>query len=598
MDLDWQPCGTCEWAIDGTKTLIVRPANGAESGKLEDWNGSFSPWKGADITSARFEGTVIAPSCQGMFSWCTELVSVDLCGLDTSRASSMAYMFDNCTSLASLDFSTLDTTKVKDAYSMFHGCSSLAAADLSHNDISGITNVSWMFGGCTSLISLNLSNLDSSAISYFSYYIDRCNKLSSVTVGNDFSFETMGGDLPDQYWKSSIDAVAYESSNMPAGVAATYERFPSKQTGQVYRSGSCEWIVDSNGTLEVYPANGSQVGELAKWNYESDSPWRGMNFVAAVFGEGVKAATCVGMFSFCDSLQYVDLSKLDTSDATNADSMFSGCSSLSTIDVSKLATCNIESASYMFYGCSSLESVDLTNLDFSELTDMGAMFAECCSLEAVEMANLDLSNVVNASSLFYDCQRLKSLDVSELDLSSVKFLSTMLSNCIALESVDLSGIETPNLQRMSGMFKGCRSLAALNLSDLDTSNVTDALDMFSGCASLESVTVSESFPFSLTGGLPRSYWVSTTGGTAFEGSNMPSGIAATYVPIESGILDQVYRCGTCEWVIDSGWSLTVRPADGFETGELPEWGVCDERVFPLGQFADCVGEVRGDGQIA
>lgn len=596
-DLDWQPCGTCEWAIDSSKTLIVRPANGAESGELEDWDGvSFSPWEGTAITSARFEGAIIAPSCQGMFSWCTELVSVDLSGLDTSHASSMAYMFDNCTFLSSLDLSALDTAKVKSMYSMFHGCSSLDFVDLSLNDIDSVVDVSRMFDGCTDLISLNLSNLNSSNIQNDSYFINRCDKLASVTVGSQFSFETMKGGLPGQYWKSSIDGVAYESSNMPANVAATYEQFPSKQTCQAYRSGTCEWIVDSNGVLRVYPANDLQMGELAKWDYESDSPWRGMSFVSAMFDEGVKAATCVGMFSFCDSLQYVDLSKLDTSNATNMDSMFSGCSSLVSVDVSKLATANIESMSYMFNGCSSLETIDLTDLDLSKLTNMSCMFSECRALDTVEIAGLDLSSVVNASSLFSGCQNLKTLDLSEHDLSNVKYLSAMLSDCISLKEVDLSDIDTSGLLRMSGMFKGCRSLTALNLSDLDTSYVTDASDMFFGCTSLESVTVAESFPFDLTGGLPGSYWVSTTGRVAFEGSNMPSGIAATYVPIEPGALDQVYRCGSCEWIIDSDWNLSVRPANGADVGELPEWG------FATGEFSPWAGlpivSARFEGMVS
>ena len=122
--------GTCTWRIDSTGTLIVSPTSGV-FGELEtrwgydyDEGVYFTPWHmyRAEITSVRFERTIKAQYCQGMFMNCTQLTSVDLSGLDTSSGPPMTYMFAGCTSLTSLDLSPLDTSNVEGMGWMFSGC--------------------------------------------------------------------------------------------------------------------------------------------------------------------------------------------------------------------------------------------------------------------------------------------------------------------------------------------------------------------------------------------------------------------------------------------------------------------------------------------
>ena len=47
------------------------------------------------------------------------------------------------------------------------------------------------------------------------------------------------------------------------------------------------------------------------------------------------------MFSECESLSYINLSKFNTQNVTNMSSMFSGCKSLTKIDLSNFNTQNV-----------------------------------------------------------------------------------------------------------------------------------------------------------------------------------------------------------------------------------------------------------------
>lgn len=67
---------------------------------------------------------------------------------------------------------------------------------------------------------------------------------------------------------------------------------------------------------------------------------------------------------------YIDLSKIDTSKATDMSNMFDGCSDVIYIDVSGFDTSNVTNMKSMFSSCSKLVSLDISHFDFSKVTDM------------------------------------------------------------------------------------------------------------------------------------------------------------------------------------------------------------------------------------
>ena len=233
----WITSGTCEWRIDRTDCLVIRPIDGV-SGKLKDWSSEEYmgvPWYSARklITSVRVEPGVSAATTQYMFYNHEALTSVDLSELDTSSVTDMSDMFSNCGSLTSLNLTGIDTSSVTYMRWMFVDCSSLTSINLSDFNTSLVTDMSLMFYGCSSLTSLDLSNFNTSSAENMDEMFWNCSNLQSVTLGEKFSFSGAGEErlcsLPTPSgedltgkWVSSADGAAYDAANIPSNIAATY----------------------------------------------------------------------------------------------------------------------------------------------------------------------------------------------------------------------------------------------------------------------------------------------------------------------------------------------------------------------------------------
>ncbi len=124
-----------------------------------------------------------------------ESATVGISGITTTKN-----MFKNCTNLKSINLSGLDTSKVTDMSGMFDSCNSLVKADVSGFDTSHVTTAGTMFGNCNSLKKLDLSGCDFSGLKFENSYdmeeTDtfglwsctsleeiRCKKLKKITIG-------------------------------------------------------------------------------------------------------------------------------------------------------------------------------------------------------------------------------------------------------------------------------------------------------------------------------------------------------------------------------------------------------------------------------
>ena len=186
----WTECGTCEWMIDGTGLLTVRPLPGTAYGELASWGvWTDVPWysQRKSITAARIEPGVSAETCRYLFYGCSSLASVDLSGLDTSKVTSLSSMFTDCSSLVSLDLSSLDTSKMASRSFMFEGCASITSLDFTSLDTSSVTSLSYMFSGCSSLETLDLSALDTSNVTDMRFLFSGCSSLSTVYASGLFT---------------------------------------------------------------------------------------------------------------------------------------------------------------------------------------------------------------------------------------------------------------------------------------------------------------------------------------------------------------------------------------------------------------------------
>ena len=170
--------------------------------------------------------------------------------------------------------------------------------------------------------------------------------------------------------------------------------------------------------------------------------------------------------------------------ATSCRNMFSDCDKLTELNLSKLNTVNIVSMKGMFRNCRKITTLDLDNLITSKVTDMSDMFIACTKLVKLNLSNFDTSNVTNMFSMFEHNLNLIALNLSSFDTSKVKWMDYMFQDCKRLKSLDLSNFDTSNLEMMEYMFSGCESLEVLDLSNFNTSKVRRSNSAFMNCKRL------------------------------------------------------------------------------------------------------------------
>lgn len=207
----WELIGTCEWHVDDTGHITIRPANGRDEGDLPSYERpvdykplyneihfglDYWPWNKlyGDEFSFSFEGHVkahgfipcfFAPiTCYGIHEeYGTYITSIDLTGLDTSDVTDMTEMFSLIGgSIQSLDLSGLDTSKVTNFSYMFAGCEWITTLDLTSFDTSKATSFKGMFSYCTSLEEVDLSSFDTSQATDMSIMFHACESLNTIDV--------------------------------------------------------------------------------------------------------------------------------------------------------------------------------------------------------------------------------------------------------------------------------------------------------------------------------------------------------------------------------------------------------------------------------
>ncbi len=157
------------------------------------------------------------------------------------------------------------------------------------------------------------------------------------------------------------------------------------------------------------------------------------------------------------NVEYIDLSKANTSIVTNMDSMF---------------RCMLK-----------VKSINLSGWNTKCVTDMSEMFYGCPQLQEVNIVDFDTRNVVNMDSMFENCEHLTTLDVSNFNTEKVKRMDKMFKKCLNLPSVDISSFNTISVTNMSEMFYSCGELVTIYASEGFTA-CDNSDSIFYGCSSL------------------------------------------------------------------------------------------------------------------
>lgn len=143
-------------------------------------------------------------------------------------------------------------------------------------------------------------------------------------------------------------------------------------------------------------------------------------------------------FNDCQSLETIDMSKLDFSKMIHWTQTFGNCKKLTTLKLPKAEITKVNWPQAMFYYCESLTKIDLTNITCKVGTWGYQHFAYCTKLETLDMSTWDFSEATNNNSkgTFLYCGNLTNfsgfpnMPLSYSLLYSSKLTYESVMNCI------------------------------------------------------------------------------------------------------------------------------------------------------------------------
>ena len=158
---------------------------------------------------------------------------------------------------------------------------------------------------------------------------------------------------------------------------------------------------------------------------------------------------------------------------------------IKTITIKDGVTAN--TCEYLFYWCDNLETVDVSGLDTADVTDMTYMFGISSKLNSIIGLNkLDTSNVTDMTRMFENCQKLTQIDLSNFNTSNLQHMEGMFNGCSLLASLDLSSFNTKNVKYMSWLFDGDTKLKTIYVGDnWIVNDDTDTQLMFQNCGTYD-----------------------------------------------------------------------------------------------------------------
>ncbi|ECR4546861.1 BspA family leucine-rich repeat surface protein [Listeria monocytogenes] len=242
---------------------------------------------------------------EGMFKNCSNLMEVDLSGLDTSAVTTMWDMFNSCRELEELDVSHFDTSSVTNMSYMFYDNRNLEVLDVSNLDTSSVTNMYAMFEDCTSLEELDVSHFDTSSVTDMYRVFNGCEKLKKLDVSN---FDTSSANAMVQMFRNCSALEKLDVSNFNTSLVTDMRAMFAGCT-----------------SLEVLDVS----------NFDTSS-----------------VTNMAAMFSDNEKVEKLDLSTFDTSSVTNMGTMFKNCTALKSLYLDNFT--HAASSTDMFTGTTSL----------------------------------------------------------------------------------------------------------------------------------------------------------------------------------------------------------------------------------------------------
>lgn len=437
--------------------------------------------------------TTNVTSFESMFAKTTWDSDPHISGWDTSHAETMESMFNGATfSSSGIDLSGWKTQQVTTMKGMFQGSKGGDVKGLDTWKTSSVTNFGEMFQGVKRTTTANLSGWDTSHAtamnSMFSnadidHFVISGFKVSSVKdFSHMFAYTNITSPLDLRNWKT-------DSAESMRGMF-------EKVTGIDKVLGLDGFNVSSvNDFFEMFASLNNPLSvDLSKWNTSSATNTSGM-FASVVFGPGSEkiaswdmshVTDMSSMFSSSSTLAgtEINLSQWNTKSANDMSGMFFATDLSSIYGIEGLDTGSVTDFSRMFmYAKNITRVVNMSEWDTSSASDMSEMFDDDDMTNLVGYQNWDMSTVTNTSSMFLNSTFTNPVDLSGWKTVHVTDMSEMFSWVNNFDMVSgIGSMKTDEVRNMSLMFSSTKGSNLLDLSSWDTSKVTNMKSMFAGSA--------------------------------------------------------------------------------------------------------------------
>ena len=341
---------------------------------------------------------------EGLFGSCYRLTTLNVSSWNTANVTNMKYMFYDCQLFTSLDLSSWNTAKVTSMLSMFESCYYLTTLDLSSWNTAAVTSMERMFLYCESLTTLDLSGCNTGNVTTMQQMFYGCTHLTTVFAGDGWSTAkvTVSWDM------------FYNCTSIEGDMGTTFDRdYTDKTYARIDGGSACPGYFSSKLPPYTYDSTTGTL-TLNHGVFNKDNKWGddvAANAVTSVTATNKVSFTddCTDLFKGFSNCTSMDLSKVNTSNATSMTGMFENCSNLTSLDLSNWNTGQLNKTNYMFKSCTSLQSLKISNLNTSQVYTMYCMFEDCSSLVELDISGWDTRNSTQTLNMFKGCSKLKTI---------------------------------------------------------------------------------------------------------------------------------------------------------------------------------------------
>ena len=389
---------------------MFRSANGLETLDVS----TFNMQNVADI-SYMFQNTLIKDTHKSLIGYIpSHLKSLNVKNWNTSSLQNMRQCFAGQNALETLDISGWDTSKCTQFAFAFEYCTQL-------KEIKGVFDVS---GATITNKENNITYFTGQNVPFFS----NCPNLTEVTLGNAslVARDVTKDDYTLIQFKSVEEAEDY------------YTKFIQDNNNDIASNNES---LNNNPNFRVKLV--TYINKRTKDNeYEYDDEYYMINASDNIFKSYYDKNGKIIPNTDIMELTYVP-PVIITSNVRQLDSTFYNFTKLDTLNFLDVDTSNV----WTFHGCfagSAFKTLDLSKFNTSKATEMHQMFSGCESLTSLNISNFDTSKVTNMRYMFYECKSLTSLDISGWDTSKVTNMRGMFVFCMKLTNIkgflDISSI--------------------------------------------------------------------------------------------------------------------------------------------------------------